>query len=57
MLCQMLLNLHKQSWEYGLTLEDYEHHCKTNDKTVKEMLELAKLYHKVGERENHALLA
>lgn len=48
---KMLLNLHKQSWEYGLTLEDYEHHCKTNDKTVKEMLELAKLYHKSVEEE------
>lgn len=48
---KMLLNLHKQSWEYGMTLEDYEDHCRTNEKTVKEMLDLAKLYNKSVEEE------
>lgn len=43
----MLLNLHKKSWVDGLTLEDYSKHCTTNENTVKEMLELAKNYHKV----------
>ena len=43
----MLLNLHKKSWVDGLTLEDYNKHCTTNEDTVKEMLDLAKNYHKV----------
>ena len=43
----MLLNLHKKSWVDGLSLEDYNTHCTNNEKTVKEMLELAKNYHKV----------
>ena len=47
---QMLLNLHKKSWIDGLMLEDYNSHCKTNETTVKEMLELAKNYNKVCER-------
>jgi hypothetical protein len=42
-----LLNLHKKSWVDGLSLEDYNTHCTNNEKTVKEMLELAKNYHKV----------
>ena len=47
----MLLNLHKKSWVDGLTLEDYNSHCETNEKTVKEMLDLAKLYNKALEDE------
>ena len=43
----MLLNLHKKSWVDGLTLDDYKTHCTNNENTVKEMLELAKNYHKV----------
>ena len=43
----MLLNLHKKSWIDGLTLEDYGTHCSVNEKSVKEMLELAKNYNKV----------
>ena len=43
----MLLNLHKKSWIDGLTLNDYNTHCETNEKTVGEMLELAKNYSKV----------
>ena len=46
---KMLLNLHKKSWVDGLTLEDYSKHCSTNENTVKEMLELAKNYHKVSQ--------
>lgn len=44
----MLLNLHKKSWMEGLTLQDYSDHCKLNETIVKEMLELAKNYNKVG---------
>jgi 26S proteasome regulatory subunit N11 len=44
----MLLNLHKKSWADGLTLQDYKTHCSTNETVVKEMLELAKNYHKVS---------
>ena len=43
----MLLNLHKKSWIDGLTLNDYQKHCSTNEETVKEMLTLAKNYSKV----------
>jgi 26S proteasome regulatory subunit N11 len=43
----MLLNLHKTTWMGGLTLQDYDAHCKTNQETVKEMLDLAKNYNKV----------
>ncbi len=49
---QMLLNLHKKSWIDGLTLEDYGTHCSVNEKSVKEMLELAKNYNKVCNRGN-----
>jgi 26S proteasome regulatory subunit N11 len=31
---------------FWLSLEDYNTHCTNNEKTVKEMLELAKNYHK-----------
>jgi len=48
---KMLLNLHKKSWIDGLTLEDYNKHCQTNEKTVNEMLELAKNYNKSLEEE------
>ncbi|KAH3712885.1 hypothetical protein DPMN_072643 [Dreissena polymorpha] len=43
----MLLNLHKKSWADGLTLQDYRSHCTNNETVVKEMLELARNYHKV----------
>lgn len=43
----MLLNLHKRSWESGLTLQDYHDHSKSNESTVEEMLKLAKAYNKV----------
>ncbi|CAG2218778.1 POH1 [Mytilus edulis] len=48
---KMLLNLHKKSWVDGLSLEDYNTHCTNNEKTVKDMLELAKNYHKALEEE------
>ncbi len=44
---QMLLNLHKKSWNFGLTLEDYSEHSKRNETVVAEMLALAKTYNKV----------
>lgn len=43
----MLLNLNKQSWNDSLALGDFQHHCSKNEKTVEEMLKLAKLYKKV----------
>lgn len=45
---KMLLNLHKKSWSDGLRLEDYNDHCNVNEKTIENMLELAKLYNKVN---------
>lgn len=48
----MLLNLHKKTWMDGLTLQDYDDHCSLNQKTVKEMLELVKNYHKAVEEED-----
>lgn len=44
----MLLNLHKKSWIDGLTLQDYNVHSSINEATIKDMLELAKNYNKVG---------
>lgn len=44
---KMLLNLHKEAWESGLTLEDYCKHSESNERTVAEMLKLAKSYNKV----------
>ena len=49
----MLLNLHKKSWVDGLKLEDYKNHCNTNETVVKEMLDLARNYHKVIAILNH----
>ena len=43
----MLLNLNKKSWMDGLTLDDYNNHCQTNEKVVQTMLDLAKSYNKV----------
>ncbi|KAH1016254.1 hypothetical protein HUJ04_007508 [Dendroctonus ponderosae] len=48
---KMLLNLHKKSWMDGLTLADYSENCSTNEKTVADMLELAKNYNKALEDE------
>jgi len=48
---KMLLNLNKKSWMDGLTLNDYNDHCETNQKTVQTMLELAKNYNKSLEEE------
>jgi 26S proteasome regulatory subunit N11 len=44
----MLLNLNKKSWVDGLALQDYKEHCSLNEKTVTNMLELARNYHKVS---------
>jgi|ERR1712000_72171 len=48
---KMLLNLHKEAWESGLTLEDYSKHSHNNERTVGEMLKLAKAYNKSVEEE------
>lgn len=44
---KMLLNLNKQTWNDSLALGDFQKHCSKNEKTVEEMLKLAKLYKKV----------
>jgi hypothetical protein len=44
----MLLNLNKQSWMDSMTLEKYSAHCAENEKSVGQMLKLAKLYKKVN---------
>lgn len=44
---KMLLNLHKKSWMDGLMLADYSEHCKLNETTVSDMLDLARNYNKV----------
>jgi len=48
---RMLMNLNKKSWSDGLTLRDYKDHCSLNEKTVGEMLTLAKNYDKALEEE------
>lgn len=48
---RMLMNLNKKSWVDGLTLMDYNDHCKLNKETVKDMLNLAKNYDKALEEE------
>jgi len=49
---KMLLNLNKESWVNGLMLKDYDSHCTSNEKTVKDMVELAKAYNKAVEEED-----
>ncbi|CAD5229063.1 unnamed protein product [Bursaphelenchus okinawaensis] len=49
---KMLLNLNKQSWNDSLALTNFDHHCKNNEKSVEEMLKLAKLYKKALEDED-----
>ena len=41
---QMLMNLHKDSWHNGMTLEKFEDHAATNAATVKSMLKLTEQY-------------
>lgn len=48
---KMLLNLHKKTWTQGLTLEKFDEHAHTNEKTVTEMLELSKNYNKAVKEE------
>lgn len=43
----MLLNLNKQTWMDSLQLEKFSSHCEKNEKSVEQMLKLAKLYKKV----------
>jgi 26S proteasome regulatory subunit N11 len=46
-----LLNLNNKSWIDGLKLQDYNDHCKLNEQTVKQMLDLANNYNKALEFE------
>ena len=45
-LLQMLLNLHKKNWTDGLKVQQYDAHSSVNEKTVSELVNLAKLYNK-----------
>eukprot|EP00731_Ephydatia_muelleri_P010216 Em0005g802a len=49
---KMLLNLHKKTWLDGLQLLDFKEHSSNNEKTLKEMLELAQAYNKAVEEED-----
>jgi len=49
---KMLLNLHKKKWTDGLTMKNFEDHCKLNEKIIHEMLELAKSYNKAVQDES-----
>ncbi|XP_065177572.1 26S proteasome non-ATPase regulatory subunit 14-like [Sycon ciliatum] len=49
---KMLLNLHKKSWMEGMKLADHSEHSVQNQKTVEQMLELAKAYVKSVEEED-----
>ncbi len=43
---KMLLNLYQKKWTSGLEVANYFQHCNNNEKTVMNMLELAKKYQK-----------
>lgn len=49
---KMLMNLHKKSWDRGLTLTDFKEHETRNEAAVKEMLGLAKHYNKAVAEED-----
>jgi 26S proteasome regulatory subunit N11 len=42
----MLINLHKIQWSEGLENEDWNDHNNENEETLKELANLALLYHK-----------
>lgn len=48
---KMLLNLNKQNWTEGLVMANFSEHCAANEKTVKEMVALAKSYNKAMDDE------
>lgn len=48
----MLMNLHKSSWQDGLTLDNFKEHCAENQRTLEQMLQLAKSYNKSLEEES-----
>jgi len=48
---QMLMNLHKNNWNAGLTLADYEKQSCLNKETVDDMLKLVKNYKKMVDEE------
>jgi len=50
---KMLLNLHKKNWTQGLCVQDTEEHAKRNEKTVLNLLFLAKQYNKRLEEEEN----
>eukprot|EP00741_Cyanophora_paradoxa_P009631 tig00001542_g9329.t1 len=48
---KMLMNLNKKKWTDGLALKPFDAHSCGNEKTVQEMLELAKAYNKAVQDE------
>jgi 26S proteasome regulatory subunit N11 len=49
---KMLLNLHKKKWTDGLTVQKFDQHSHLNEKTVQNLLDLAKAYHKAVQEED-----
>jgi 26S proteasome regulatory subunit N11 len=49
---KMLMNLNKKGWTDGLKTADFKEHDKTNEATVKNMLELVKSYNKAVQEED-----
>jgi 26S proteasome regulatory subunit N11 len=49
---KMLLNLHKKKWTDGLTVQKFDQHSHHNEKTVQNLLELAKNYQKAVQDED-----
>jgi len=49
---KMLLNLHKKKWTDGLTVQPFHEHAQNNEKTVQNLLELAKSYQKAVQEED-----
>jgi len=49
---KMLMNLHKKKWTDGLTITPFDEHTHLNEKTVTEMLDLAKQYQKSVQEED-----
>jgi len=47
----MLLNVHKKTWTEGLSLSKFEEHQTTNEKTIQNMVKLAKSYNKMIQEE------
>jgi len=48
----MLMNLHKKKWNEGFSVKKFDEHSKSNEDTLKEMLDLAKAYNSAVQDED-----